>query len=297
MLSRDWMFMIPDLIDDTLAKQTWVEPADKAMSGLAEATIGRAGKAIRNFLHGTWLGHPLHPVVTDVPIGAFTVAATLDLLDTLNDTDEYEAGADAAVAIGLVSASLAAASGLADWSKSSGAGRRVGVLHAALNGGATLLYLASWLLRKNDRREAGVGTGLLGYAMLGAGAYLGGHMVYNNKLGVDHSVRGGPEEFTAVLPESELPENTSHRVELDGVPILIVRQHGRFTAIGDVCAHLGGPLSEGKLEDGAVVCPRHGSKYCLATGQVLEGPSAYPQTSYETRVHNGQIELRLLKKN
>lgn len=289
--------MIPETIEDQLAGQSWVEPTDKALASLASATIGQAGKAIRNFLHGTWLGHPLHPVVTDVPVGAFTVAAALDLLGTLEATDDFEAGADAAVSIGLLSSTLAAASGLADWSKSHGEGRRVGVLHAVLNGSATLLYLASWLLRKKDQRGAAVGTGLAGYALLGAGAYLGGNMVYNHQLGVDHSKRGGPEEFTGVLPESELPENTSHRVEVEGTPILVVKQHGKIYAIGEKCAHLGGPLSEGRLEEGAVVCPWHGSTFRLADGQVLEGPSAYSQSCYETRVHNGQIEVRILKRN
>jgi nitrite reductase/ring-hydroxylating ferredoxin subunit/uncharacterized membrane protein len=289
--------MKPELIEDQVAQQGWVDPAEKALDSLSRATVNRAGSLIRRFLHGSWLGHPLHPAVVTVPIGAFTTATTLDLLDTAQGTRKYEAGAEVAVGLGLATATLAAASGLADWSHSEGAGRRVGVLHAACNGGATLCYLASWFLRRHGDRAAATSTGLLGWLLLMAGGYLGGRMVDNHKLGVDHADRHGPEDFHPVFPLSELPENEPHRAELNGVGVLVVRQHGKIFALGEKCAHLGGPLSEGKLEDGAIRCPWHGSKYDLETGRVLDGPSAFSQPCWEARVQNGQVEIRFVKKN
>jgi nitrite reductase/ring-hydroxylating ferredoxin subunit len=289
--------MTPEFIEDEVAKQPWVKPTEKALDAVAGATIARFGKAVKNFLHGTWLGHPLHPAVVTVPMGALTVTSMLDAMEVATGTEKYAPGADAALALGLGASTLAAASGLADWSKSNGVARRVGVLHAVCNGGATTLYLASWALRRRGQRSSAAGFGFLGWLLLMAGGWLGGSMSYHHKLGVDSAERNGPPDFQPVFPESELPENEPHRVDLDGVGVLVVKQHGKIFAIGEKCAHLGGPLSEGKLEDGAIRCPWHDSKFRLSDGQVLEGPSAYSQPCFEARVNNGQVEIRFVKKN
>jgi nitrite reductase/ring-hydroxylating ferredoxin subunit/uncharacterized membrane protein len=288
--------MKPEFIEDQVARQGWVNAAEKALDAMSDATVKKSGSALRNFLHGTWLGHPLHPATVEVPIGAFTTATLLDVMDAARGTRRYAAGADAAVGIGLVTASLAAASGLADWSKSDQPGRRVGVLHAVLNGSATLCYLVSWILRKRGERAAAMNTGIAGWFFLMVGSFLGGRLVYNHKLGVDHAEREGPEGFTAVMPISELPENVPHRVEANGVGVLLVHQNGRVLAIGEKCAHLGGPLEEGQLDGNTITCPWHGSKFNIETGRVMEGPSAYSQPCFETRVVKGQIEVRINKR-
>lgn len=288
--------MKPQFIEDRVTQQGWVKPAEKALEKTAQATVEHPPRLLKNFLHGTWLGHPLHPAIIEVPIGAFTVTTILDIMGAARGTRRYAAGAEAALGIGLISATVAATTGLADWSHTDPPARRVGVLHALFNGSATSLYLASWLLRRRRQRSAATGTGIAGWMLLLIGAFLGGRLVYNHRIGVDHAQRGGPEEFTAVFPEGELPESEMHRVEWHGVGILLVKQHGQIFAIGERCAHMGGPLSEGKLEDGAIRCPWHGSRFQLKDGKVIEGPSAYSQPCFETRVRDGQIEVRLAQK-
>jgi nitrite reductase/ring-hydroxylating ferredoxin subunit len=124
-------------------------------------------------------------------------------------------------------------------------------------------------------------------------AYLGGHLVYKKRLGVDHSADyPPPEDFLPVLAETELPENELKRVTANGMPVLLLRRGKHIYAIAETCAHLGGPLSEGKLEDTSVRCPWHGSCFSLEDGRVLEGPSVHPQPVLEVRIHNGQIEVR-----
>jgi nitrite reductase/ring-hydroxylating ferredoxin subunit/uncharacterized membrane protein len=288
--------MKPEFIEDRIAAQAWVGPADHVLEGLSQATVKRAGSAVRKFLHGAWMGHSLHQAVVTVPIGAFTTASALDVLGHLGETKKYDAGADAAVALGLASASLSAASGLADWSKTHGPGRRVGVLHAICNGSATVAYLLSYIFRKKGKRTAATSTGLIGWLFLMAGGYLGGRLVGNHRFGVDHADRVGPDDFHAVFPETELPEGEPHRAEVNGIGVLVVRQHGKIYALGEKCAHLGGPLSEGKLEGNTITCPWHGSKYDLESGKVLDGPSAFAQPCWEARIRNGQVEVRFVKR-
>jgi nitrite reductase/ring-hydroxylating ferredoxin subunit/uncharacterized membrane protein len=282
---------------ESIALHPWLQPAEAALDALAKATVEHATTPLKNLLHGTSLGHPLHSAITDVPIGAWTTATVLDLIDAVEGSDRLAAGAQAAVGLGLLGATLAAASGLADWSQVKRKPvRQVGVMHAVCNGGATFCYLASWLLRRRGERAAATSTGLIGWALVMAGGFLGGHLAFQHKVGADHAQREGPENFTPLLPEADLLENTPHRADLDGTAILLVRQGGRIFAIGEKCAHRGGPLSEGKIEGDSIRCPWHGSRFALEGGRVLEGPSAYSQACFETRVLNGQIEVRLGKK-
>src|SRR5689334_17793065 len=128
-------------------------------------SAGPAGRELKNILHGTWLGHPLHPGLTDVPLGAWTAALALDAMESISGRKELGAGADAAIAIGLVGAAGAAVTGLTDWSETNGRARKVGLLHGLLNVGATVLYSTSLVLRSKQKRNAGVGFAMLGFAV------------------------------------------------------------------------------------------------------------------------------------
>jgi nitrite reductase/ring-hydroxylating ferredoxin subunit len=148
-------------------------------------------------------------------------------------------------------------------------------------------------LRRNRERRAGREMAWLGLTISAVSAYLGGHLVYKEKIGVNHTADfSAPEEFVAVLAEAELPENQLRRVDAKGVPVLLVRKGGQIYAIAETCSHLGGPLSEGTLEDHAVRCPWHGSCFSLEDGRVLEGPSVHALPVLDVRVSNGQIEVR-----
>ena len=286
--------MKPSTVSDLINKQDWLEPVDNTLSALADSTLKPAGQSVQNFLHGTWLGHPLHPVLTDIPVGAWSVSAVLDLVETLGDTGEYSRAADAALSVGLVAAVGTAVSGLCDWQHTDRPARRVGALHAMFNIGATACYVTSWMQRRQGNRDAGITTGFVGYLLVLAGAYLGGHLSYEQRIGVDHTQRGdGPDEWTKVIAEQDLPEAQLRCVNANGVDILLVKRGARIFAIGEKCAHLRGPLSEGRIEDGnSVRCPWHGSRFSLEDGSVIDGPATFDQPCFETRIRDGQIEVR-----
>jgi len=256
-------------------------------------SAGPAGRELKNILHGTWLGHPLHPALTDVPLGAWTAALALDAMESISGRKELGAGADAAIAIGLVGAAGAAVTGLTDWSETNGRARKVGLLHGLLNVGATVLYSTSLVLRRKQKRNAGMGFAMLGFAVSSASAYLGGHLVFGERIGVNHAAaQEMPKEFVPVLSDAELREGEMKRADAGGVPVLLVRCEGEVCALAHTCSHLGGPLSEGKLEGDVVQCPWHGSRFNVRDGSVVDGPATFPQPRFETRVREGQIEVR-----
>jgi nitrite reductase/ring-hydroxylating ferredoxin subunit/uncharacterized membrane protein len=256
-------------------------------------SAGPVGREVKNILHGTWLGHPLHPALTDVPLGAWTAALALDAMESISGRRELGAGADAAIAVGLVGAAGAAVTGLTDWSETDGRARKVGMLHGLMNAGATVLYTTSLILRRKKKRNAGIGFAMLGYAVSSASAYLGGHLVFGEQIGVNHAAaQEMPKEFVPVLPDAELQEGEMKRVDAAGVPVLLVRLEGAVCALAHTCSHLGGPLSEGKLEGDVVQCPWHGSRFNVKDGSVVYGPATFPQPCFEARVREGQIEVR-----
>lgn len=284
-----------DKIGDVISRQEWLEPVEKVLGTVADTLFLKGvplGKKLRNFLHGTWLGHPLHPVITDVPIGAWTAATVLDVYELSTGDDRFAPGSDMAVGIGLIGAVGAALSGLNDWNYTSDKPRRVGALHAVTNVAATAFYVGSWWQRRNGCRTAGLTSSLAGFAISMVGAYLGGHLVYNERIGVNHAPEELPEKFVPVMKESELPENKMVKGDADGVPVMIVKSGGRIFVMAEKCAHLGGPLSEGEFDGEVVTCPWHQSQFRVEDGSVVTGPAAYAQPCFQVRVRDGQIEVR-----
>jgi nitrite reductase/ring-hydroxylating ferredoxin subunit len=282
---------------EVIEKQDWLEPIAERLQPTVAAALsvdGPIGPEVANILHGTWLGHPLHVVLTDVPLGSWTAAAVLDVLEEKTGSRAIGRGADSAIAVGVVGAAAAALTGLTDWSKiGGGRPRRIGLAHGLINATATACYVTSLCLRLAHSRRAGRRLAWLGLIVSSVAAYLGGHLVYKEKIGVDHTAdTSAPEDFVAVMAEAELRENELRRVDASGMPVLLVRRGNRIYAIAETCAHLGGPLSEGKLEDATVRCPWHGSRFSLEDGRVLEGPSVHAQPVLEVRVRDGQIEVR-----
>src|SRR3982750_1985061 len=169
--------------------QDWLQPIQEKGEELVKGTYeaaGPGGQAVKNALHGVWLGHPLYPAITDVPVGSWTTAVALDVLEMRGD-DRYAAGADAAVGLGLLAAVPAALSGLTDWSETHGKPQRVGALHGILNMGAAALYAASYASRKADKRGLGRWLGFAGFGLVLASAYLGGELSYRQRIGVNHA--------------------------------------------------------------------------------------------------------------
>ena len=288
--------MVTEALIKTVERQEVLDQlSDKIQPLVSNAfeSTGPAGREVKNFLHGTWLGHPLHPALTDIPLGAWTAALALDAMESISGRKELGAGADVAIAVGLVGAAGSAVTGLTDWSEINGRARKVGLLHGLLNVGATALYATSLVLRRKDMRGAGRGFAMLGYAVSSTAAYLGGHLVFSEQIGVNHAAAQElPKEFVPVLADAELRESEMKRVDAGGVPVLLVRREGEVCALANTCSHLGGPLSEGKLEGDVVQCPWHGSRFNVRDGTVVDGPATFPQPCFEARVREGQIEVR-----
>jgi nitrite reductase/ring-hydroxylating ferredoxin subunit/uncharacterized membrane protein len=273
-----------------------LKPIEESLQKLvhkAFASGGEGGQAVKNFLNGTWLGEPLHILLTDIPIGAWTVALVFDGLDLMSNKREFAFAADASIGIGLVGAVGATVTGVTDWQDVDAPARRVGLIHGLLNISATSLFVTSLVLRKKKSRTSGRVFAALGYAAMAVAAHLGGKMVYEYRVGVDRTDgEAFPQSFVAVMPESDLAEAKPTRAEHDGVPILLVRRGDRIFAMAETCSHFSGPLSEGKLVGDSIVCPWHASRFALEDGRVLDGPAVHAQPCLQVRVQNGQIEIR-----
>jgi len=287
----------PQKISDSAPdKSPTNKPVDEKLQKLLDTALYANGRPsaqkIRNFLNGTWLGEPLHVVLTDVPIGAWTVTIAFDALDSIGN-NKLSLAADTSLAIGLLGAAGAAVTGITDWSDVDPPARRLGLMHGLLNVSVTAIFATSLILRRRKLRTGGRISAALGYALLSLSAHLGGKLVYERRVGVDRTAgEVFPKDFVAVLAESKLADSVPTRAIYDGAPILVVRRGRRIFAMAETCSHFSGPLSEGKLLGDSIVCPYHASRFALENGRVLDGPAVHPQPCLEVRVQNGQIEVR-----
>jgi nitrite reductase/ring-hydroxylating ferredoxin subunit/uncharacterized membrane protein len=284
-------------LNGIVSKHTPQRPIDETVQKILDKALYAGGspeaQKLRNFLNGTWLGEPLHAVLTDVPVGAWTVAMIFDLLGLILRRKELASAADLSIGIGLAGAAGAAAAGATDWSDVDPPARRLGLVHGLLNLGGTAIFATSLVLRRKKSRRSGLIASALGYAVIGYAAHLGGKLVYEHQVGVDRTAgQPLPDNFVDVLPEAQLADDKPTRAMAQGVPILLVRHAGRLFAMADTCSHFGGPLSEGKLMDNCIECPYHASRFALEDGHVIDGPAVHPQPILETRIRDGRIEVR-----
>jgi nitrite reductase/ring-hydroxylating ferredoxin subunit/uncharacterized membrane protein len=272
---------------DRLDDLTQLDPLISPLSKLVGGAIRPA--AVENALHGTWLGHPLHAALVQMPLGAFVSASLLDV------SGGGDRSADLLAKVGLVSAVPAALAGATDWSKSNPSTQRVGLVHALLNTVGLAFWGGSVAARARGQRGLGTGLGLLGTSLLGASGVIGGHLSYRKGLGADAQANiadTGPTDWVDA-GNDDLPEGKPVRRDAAGTPIVLVRTGKTLEALADRCAHQAGPLHEGTLEDGCLTCPWHGSTFRLADGAVVRGPSVHPQPVFEVRRRAGRLEARL----
>src|SRR5918992_580900 len=245
-----------------------LEPLTRGISEL-EALDGASGKVqeltkkvvpqgsdLKDFLSGTWLGHPLHPPLTDVVVGTWTAASILDLLAPISGRK----AADRLIFVGILTAVPTAASGLSDWAELYGPQQRIGLVHASGNVAATYLQMKSWWARKRGKRFKGVVLSLSAMGIATVTAYLGGHLSFR---------------------------------QVDGVAVLLYRKGATIHALSDRCTHRGCSLSDGETDGSAVTCPCHGSRFRLEDGHVIQGPAIAPAKSFQVRERNGKVEVRL----
>lgn len=248
------------------------------------------GGPVKDVLSGTPLGHPAHPPLTDVPIGSWTSAV---MLDWIGGSDSRTA-ARRLLAVGILAALPTVASGYSDWADSemsSDAVRRTGLVHAAANASALSFFTASYFARRGG--SSGRLLALAGAGALTVGGYLGGHLSFVEGVGVNQTVfEKGSDEWTPTVPEEELSEDKPVCARAGDVDVLIVRDADGIHALDNRCTHRGGPLHEGEVADGCVICPWHGSRFRLTDGSIEQGPAVTPQPVYETRVVDGRVEVR-----
>jgi nitrite reductase/ring-hydroxylating ferredoxin subunit/uncharacterized membrane protein len=286
-------------IDRLVRRQNWLEGlADfiQKVSGAFYKGLGAPGRALQNLLHGTTvLGHPLHPAITDLPIGAWTVGVVLDYLAIFGHFVPAEAG-DIALLVGVVAAVLAVATGYTDFHDTFGHERRLALTHGLTMSVVSVVEIVSVFLRwlgGSGAHPAAVGLASAGLVLAVSGAYIGGHVVFSMGTAVNRNAfYNGAEDFVDVGAGDAFPENALRRVMVEDLPVLVVRQQGKLCAIGAVCTHAGGPLDEGTLENGRVTCPWHGSIFDVCTGAVKGGPATFDEPQLIVREKDGRVSVK-----
>lgn len=244
---------------------------------------------VNGTLSGTGLGHPLHPTVVQLPLGAWFSVVVLDLVGG----SRSRSAATRLLGIGNLAALPAVAAGVNDWMDTNGAESRVGLIHATGNAGALTLFTASWWARVKGKHRAGIALGLAGLTLSGAAGWLGGHLGYAMGVGVDTTAfEPAVDDWTEVGTEDNLRDNEPLMVRANRTPVLLVRNEGTIYALADRCTHRGAPLHEGTVAAGCITCPWHGSQFRLTDGAIAHGPATRPQPCMEVRVTDGQIEVR-----
>ena len=242
---------------------------------------------------GRWVGHPLHPALSDLPIGLWTGAMVLDITDRSPDPGPGLDAAGMLSAAGIAASCATALTGLSDWTVSNEQDRRVGLFHGLLNTVALGLQGASLGTRMTGHRSTARALGAASLTVTGAAAYLGGHLVFTKGVMVNRvGWATGPRRWVRALQEADLPDDSPVGVEAEGRQILLYRHRGTLYALDNICSHAGGLLSRGTVADLTVTCPLHGSRFVLADGSVGRGPAHQPQPVLRTRIRNGWIEVR-----
>jgi len=276
------------------ANDRWAKPFGDFNHRWTSALF-RPIRPVKTLFNGTWLGHPVHPAITDVPIGAFLVAVVLDLVGE-------PTAAFWAIVIGQLAFLASALTGIADFSDTDGTARTRATTHGTIMviGGA--FTAASLILRQGGTVEGPTQTIplIIGFLVIAAGAFVGGDVVYAlGNMVSRHAFRGAGVKWIRldtgdVTDLMSLPEATPTRMRAGINDLVVVRIADQLHALHAVCAHAGGPLPEGKVTpDGCLECPWHGARYRLSDGLVRRGPSVYDQPAYEIRAAEaGGYEVR-----
>ena len=277
------------------AQDRWARPFGDFNHGWLSALF-RPIRPIRDLLAGTWLGHPLHPAATDLPIGTVLLVVVLDVLD-------QRAAADIALVVTILGILAAALTGAADYVSTDGAARVRATLHSTLMVVALVVLAGSLVVRAGDPtdRTVPIVLSLIGALIIVAGAYVGGDVVFVlGNMVSRHAFRGPGTrwvklEVGEVTDLATLPELTPTKARAGINDLVLVRVGSEVHALHAVCAHAGGPLAQGTVVDGCLECPWHASRFRLSDGRAVRGPTVYDQPAYELRqADGGGYEVRRL---
>jgi nitrite reductase/ring-hydroxylating ferredoxin subunit len=280
------------VVVEKVEQASWLDPVGDRLQGFIRTVL--RSERLRDVLHGVWLGHPLHPVMVQVPIAGWLGTALMDALPG------QERGATVLLAAGNVAAIPTAIAGANDWSTLSRDQRRIGLIHAVSNGVSVGLSWASLVARLRGKHRVGRRLSLVAVGVAAGSAYLGGHLSYRQAGGVNHAapwLRLLPTGWQDLGTVAEFVEGKPAVREVAGVPLLVYRHGERFTVLVERCAHHGGPLGDGEIvETGGepcVVCPWHGSSFRLTDGSVIHGPAGTNQPALQVQVVGGRVQARV----
>ncbi|MBV9794254.1 MAG: Rieske 2Fe-2S domain-containing protein [Actinobacteria bacterium] len=270
---------------------------DRVVEPLQQVVRKLPPGGVRDALHGVWLGHPVHPVLVQVPVGAFMSAGFLDALGA--------DGATSLIGLGLAASVPAALAGSADWAEQHEQQMRTGVVHAAANSAAIGLYAASLLARARRRTGLGKALGYAGLAAVAVGGLLGGDISYRQAGGANHAEET-PHLVTPgwqdLMPLADLRPGEPAKAAVGEVPVFVLRDADQVFVLANKCSHMSGPLADGELsdsvltgggEDRCVTCPWHGSVFRLRDGAVVHGPATADQPAFATRIEAGIVQVCL----
>jgi nitrite reductase/ring-hydroxylating ferredoxin subunit/uncharacterized membrane protein len=256
-------------------------------------------RPLKVFLNGTWVGHPLHPMLTDIPIGAWTLTILLDLTGLLFGFSQLGLASGITACIGVLGALAAAAAGLADWMDIDPPEKAIGAFHASVNVSATILFLISFFMRWGRHWQFGWAAfvvALTGYLLVALGGYLGGALVFYKGVMINRNAyRTGPDDFKPAVATSELADGQCKRVLVEQQPILFLKLDGTVYALGAVCSHYGAPLNDGKIVERTIECPWHASRFALEDGRVVQGPACAGVPVYDCKIVGDQVQIKQRK--
>jgi nitrite reductase/ring-hydroxylating ferredoxin subunit/uncharacterized membrane protein len=266
-----------------------------AVGGVYSA-LGSAGRSLKDVGHGTTvLRHPLHPAVTDAPLGAWVVGVILDWAARYDHAIGVQAG-NIALGFGTLAALAAVLTGYTDFHETEALERRAALAHGLIMTVVFLLETVSLAVRWVGNHEAGVVLSTIAVLLAMVGMYVGGHLTFRFGTMVNRNAfADGSDMFLSVGATEDFPDNTMKRVDAGGMPALVVRLDGRLCAIAAVCSHAGGALDEGDLDGTVVTCPSHGARFDVCSGKVLAGPATFSQPVFEVRERRDNVELRLAR--
>jgi nitrite reductase/ring-hydroxylating ferredoxin subunit/uncharacterized membrane protein len=281
------LHMLVERVGEASVMDAVAQPAAKAVRSKLEPG------AVKDALSGTWLGHAVHPLLTDVVIGTWTSAL---LLDVAGGRDS-ERAVRRLIGMGIVAYPVTTITGVTDWADAEPTDarvRRIGIVHASTNGAALALQAASLRARRRGARGRGVALSLAATGALTAGGYLGAHLSYVHGVGVDRTTFDpGPEDWTAAARAGDVCDGEPVSVVAGETPVLLLRSGGRVRALHDRCSHRGCSLAAGTIDGDVVECACHGSRFSLDDGSVLRGPATTPQPAFDVRERDGDVEVRL----
>ncbi|MEY9213243.1 nitrite reductase/ring-hydroxylating ferredoxin subunit/uncharacterized membrane protein [Thermobifida halotolerans] len=248
---------------------------------------------VRDALHGVPLGHPAHPLLVQLPIGAWLSATLLDLVP--GGGPGLRRSAHLLVNVGILASVPAVLAGWMDLTRQHERQQRVGVVHALTNGTGIALYGLSSLARSRGQQPLGATLAGMGMGAVAVGGMLGGHLSYYRASGVnraDFLIDWMPSDWEEIGRVEDFPEGRPTRADVGNVPLAVVRTSGQVRALVGFCNHLGGPLYEGEIDGDCLVCPWHGSTFRTTDGVVAQGPATAAQPMMEVSVRDGVVRVR-----